>query len=148
MPDARGDMVNCEQVRSAMAQERALSPAESAHVEGCETCMEAWLDIAVTQALDDKPEVRVPADFAARVAAGLPEQRAARELQGSARMYERHWGLITAVLLVAIGLVAMAVADPKGFNTQLGLVFIAIIVSEIAGIALWLGTGRIGEGRK
>jgi hypothetical protein len=134
MPDACGDTVMCEEVESAIAQGRGLSLAESAHVEGCETCLEAWLDATVVAALNAKPEARIPADFAARVAARLPQRGASRRA-----MEGRHWGLATAVLLVAVGLVVAAVSDPAGLNTRMGMVFIAVVVSEIAGIGLWLG---------
>jgi hypothetical protein len=98
-----------------------------------------WLDVTVTEALNAKPEVRVPADFAAQVAAQLPEKRS---VVRGARGRERHWGLITAILLVAVGLVAAAVADPSGLNSRMGLIFMALVVSEIAGIGLWLGAGK------
>jgi hypothetical protein len=143
MPDSFGDEMICGALRRKLEEKHALA-AESAHLEGCDACLEVWLDATVAEALDAKPEVRVPADFAARVAAGLPEKRGA--LRG-ARRRGRQWGLITAVLLVAMGLAAAALADPGGLNSRMGLVFMALVVSEIAGIGLWLGTGRSGGGR-
>jgi hypothetical protein len=133
MRNADGNAVNCEHVQSALAQSRGLMPAELAHVESCDVCMEAWL----TQALDAKPEVQIPADFAARVVANLPEKRAAVRVRQN---YERHWGLLTAILLVAAGLIAAAVADPTGLTTRIGVIFMLLVVSEIAGITLWLAT--------
>ena len=145
MSDARGNAMICAELHEKLAQGGALTAAESAHVKSCDTCLEAWLEATVTRALDAKPEVRVPADFAARVGARLPEKRSPVPLKGDRT---RHWGLATAILLVAVGLVAAAFADPSGLNTRMGLVFMALVVSEIAGIALWLGAGRSGEGRR
>jgi hypothetical protein len=134
----------CAALRRKLEAKHALAAAESAHVESCDTCLEVWLDATVTEALNAKPEVRIPADFAARVVAQLPEKRdRVRRVRGR----ERHWGLITAILLVAVGLVAAALADPSGLNSRIGLLFVALVVSEIAGIGLWLGTGSSGEGR-
>ncbi|HEX5233938.1 MAG TPA: hypothetical protein VFW25_01265 [Silvibacterium sp.] len=149
MRNTSGDAVSCNELRNALAGARALTAEESAHVEDCDACLEASLDARVTEALDAKPEVRIPSDFAARVAAQLPEKRGARvDMSRSTHSYERPWGLITSVLFVAVGLIAMAFADPVGMNTRMGAVFIALVVSEIAGIALWLGTGRSGERRR
>jgi hypothetical protein len=131
--------MTCAALRRKLEEKHALAAAESAHVESCETCLEVWLDVTVTEALNAKPEVRVPADFAAQVAAQLPEKRS---VVRGARGRERHWGLITAILLVAVGLVAAGVADPSGLNSRMGLIFMALVVSEIAGIALWLGAGK------
>lgn len=144
MPGSCGDAITCVELGRKLEQRRALTAAESAHVESCDTCLEAWLDATVVQALDAKPEVRVPADFAARVTSQLPAKRSA--VRGARRL-ERQWGLTTAILLVAVGLVAAALADPSGFNSRMGLVFLALVVSEIAGIGLWLGAGSFRGGR-
>lgn len=142
--------LSCEQLRSAMAQGRALTAEEWAHVEVCETCLDTW----VCYGLESKPEVRIPADFAARVVAALPEKRdAEKELGGRehswvrtyVRGLNRYRGLMTAIVLVAAGLIAMQLADPTMLNTRMGLVFVGIVASEIGGIALWLGTRTLGE---
>jgi hypothetical protein len=130
--------MNCDELRSAMKQGRALTAVEQEHVNECEACLEAWLDATVTQALDAKPEVRIPADFAARVAARLPEQ-SGTAVQSGRGPYRAHWGLITAIVLVTVGLLVMAVADPVRMNTRMGMILMALLVAEIAGIALWLG---------
>ena len=49
-----GEM-NCDVLRSAMRQGRALTAEEQAHVRGCEACMDAWLDAEVVRALGAKP---------------------------------------------------------------------------------------------
>jgi hypothetical protein len=149
MRELRGESVNCDEVRAAITRERAFTTAELAHVDGCDACLDLWLDATVMQSLDAKPEVQASADFAARVVARLAEKRGAmRELRMRTPVYERYWGLTTAVLLVAAGLIAMAVADPMGLNTRMGAVFAALVVSEIGAIGLWLGTGRAGGRRR
>lgn len=139
MPDSCGDEMICASLRRKLEGKHALAAAEAAHVESCDSCLEVWLDATVTEALNAKPEVQVPADFAARVASQLPEKR---DRVGRVRGRERRWGLIVAILLVAFGLVAAALADPTGLNSRMGLVFLVLVVSEIAGIGLWLGTGE------
>lgn len=146
MPDSDGGEMNCAKIDQALRQTRALTAAETAHVEGCDGCLEAWLEATVTEALDAKPEVRIPADFAARIAAQVPAQR---EASVAPRVRApRNWGLLTAILLIAVGLVATAMADPGALNTRMGAVFMLLVASEIAGIALWLGTGSPGEGAR
>jgi hypothetical protein len=113
-------------------------------MESCEACLEAWLDATVTQALDAKPEVSVPADFAARIAMELPEKRSVAH---RSQEPTPHWGLLTSIVLVAVGMVTMAVADPVNVHSWTGVIFVTLVVTEIAGIALWLGTGHSGEGR-
>jgi hypothetical protein len=152
MPDAHGNAVNCAAIQQALRQSpgptHTLTAAESAHVEGCDACLEAWLDTTVTKALNTKPDVRIPSRFAARIAAQIPPKRGASAAPRSlAPGYERHWGLLTAILLVASGLLAAAFADPGGLRTRMGVIFMLLVASEIAGIALWLGTGRPGERR-
>ena len=134
-----GEM-NCDMLQSAMKQGRALTAAERAHVESCDACLEAWLNATVTQTLDAKPETQIPQDFAARVVARLPEKLVvqAQRKRARDRARERHWGLVTAVALVAIGLLAAVVADPGMMTTVMGVIAMTIVAAEIAGIGLWL----------
>ncbi len=129
--------INCEALRSAMKTRRELTAEEQEHVEQCEDCMDAWLEATATQALETKPEVRIPADFTARVAAKLPEKRLVSAQREPSQ--ERHWGLVTAIILVAVGLAAAAVADPRMMTTGIGVIAMTIVAAEIAGIGLWLG---------
>jgi hypothetical protein len=128
--------MSCDHIQQSLRDGHPLTAAESAHARSCDSCLEAWLDSTVTQALDAKPEVGIPANFAARVASNLPEKPIA-----APRPIPRapHWGLTTATLLIAIGMVAMAVAHPVGINTWTGIVFLSLVVTEVSGIALWLG---------
>ena len=111
----RDDGMNCKTIQRAMRDGRGLAEAETAHVDECEGCTDAWL----TLALDTKPEVTVPENFAARVAAMAS---AGSEKRRTARM-PRHWGVISAMAFVTVMLVA----------------------SEIAGLALWLGPRWLGR---
>ncbi|MGH9587216.1 MAG: hypothetical protein ACRD3F_09715 [Acidobacteriaceae bacterium] len=125
------DAVSCAEFKAALKLGRTLTAQKTAHAVRCDDCREAWLDATVVLALEGKPEIQVPADFAARVSQRLPAKRAATRRAG--------WGLMTAILLVATGLAAMAFAKPVAVNTWIGIAFMALVVSEIAGIALWLG---------
>ena len=145
MADGNRNTMNCGDLQAELRL-RALTVAESDHVESCNACFEAWLEATVTQALDAKPAVKIPADFATRVAAHLPEKRSTPAgTRVSMIQRGQHWGLITATALVACGLIGTAIADPGGLTTRMGVIFLLIAASEIAGIALWLGIGRSGE---
>lgn len=132
----RDDGMNCEALERALHEGRKLTASELAHVENCDQCMDVWL----TMALEVKPEVAVPADFAARVASSVPHRQ---EKHASVRM-SRHWGLITAMGVITV-LMAVGFAGSPPANTWVGLVFVSVVATEIAGLALWLGprwTGR------
>lgn len=149
MRDTGRNQITCGDVQEVMAQKRALTPAESAHVESCRTCLDAWLDAAVTHALETKPEVPIPADFAARVTAQLPAARGASNPEGKKNIRRQEsWGLLTAALLIALGMLIAAIADPVSMGTRMGLIFLSLVASEIAAIALWLGVGHAGGSAK
>lgn len=140
MSGAGRDTVECGDLRLALQQQRALTAAQQAHVDDCNECLEVWLDSAVTQALNTRPSAEVSADFAARVAAGLPAIYGGESPnRGRKREHVGHWGLITAVVLLAVGMVVMTVVNPVGLHTWMGITFLMLVASEIAGIALWLG---------
>ncbi len=132
----RDDGVNCEELQRILREGRDFSGDQSGHIEQCDSCMDAWL----TLALDAKPEVEIPANFAARVASGLP---ARRERWTEVRV-QRPWGVISAMAVVLVVLIVCFAGSPTA-NSWVGLVFVMLIASEIAGLALWLGpkwTGR------
>lgn len=152
MADARRSTVKCEELQKALrespGQTHTLTARESEHVEGCNACLEAWLETTVTAALDTKPQVRIPEDFALRVAAKLPARDTMVRVAGrSARATKHHWGLLTAIVLVTVGLFATVAADSAALATRMGAIFMLIVAAEIVGIALWLGMGRFGERR-
>jgi hypothetical protein len=126
-----------------MRQGHALSAEEQAHVDGCEECTDACLDAAVVTALETKPEVRVPEGFAAKVVERLPE----KSLRIRTRRYAPSWGLVTATVLVAVGLVVVVTGDPGLMRTRMGLIFEGLVAAEVAGIALWLALVREMKGR-
>ncbi|HEX3472838.1 MAG TPA: hypothetical protein VHT28_16780 [Silvibacterium sp.] len=135
----RDNGVICEALQRALNEERTLrgerelTAEECAHLEECDAC----LDASLTVMLDAKPEVEIPADFAARVAASLPAKSAART------RWPRHTGLITAIVLVAV-LLVVCFAGPKPADNWIGLVFMLLVATEVAGIALWLGPKQSG----
>ena len=132
----RDDSMNCEALERALHEGRKLTKEQLAHVENCDECMDVWL----TLALEAKPEVAVPADFAARVAASVPPRR---EKRATLRV-PRHWGLITAMAVVTVVLV-VGFPSPKPANSWVGLGFVMVVASEIAGLALWLGPKWMGR---
>ena len=132
----RDDGISCEALERALHEGRKLTQEELAHVESCDECMDVWL----TLALEAKPEVAIPENFAARVAAGLPRRQAKRAvLRGN-----RNWGLVTAMAVVTV-LMAVGFAGPPPANSWVGLVFISVVATEIAGLALWLGPRWMGR---
>lgn len=152
MADARRGTVKCEELQKALrespGQAHALTTGESAHVEGCDACLNVWLETTVTAALDTKPEVRIPEDFALRVSAKLPARdKLVHVAESTARAAQHHWGLFTAIALVTVGLFATVAVDPSALATRMGAIFMLIVAAEIVGIALWLGMGRLGERR-
>jgi hypothetical protein len=139
-PGIDGNGVNCEALQRELREGRGLTPEltkeHSAHVDECDACMDVWL----TLALDAKPEVAIPADFAALVAAMAPALPAKRE----ALRTPRRWGVISAMAVVTV-LMMVCFAGPAPTNSWVGLVFVMLIASEIAGLALWLGPRWMGR---
>jgi len=125
--------VNCEALQRTLRGERALTAEEFAHLEECDVC----LDVSLTVMLDIKPEVEIPRDFAARVVASLPAKTAARSRS------PRHAGLITAMAAIAI-LLVVCFAGAKPADNWTGLVFMLLVATEVAGIALWLAPKHSG----
>ena len=128
--------VNCEELQRAVLEGRGLTREQSDHIETCDACMDA----ALTAMLDAKPEVGIPADFAARAVAGLPECPEKR----SAARTQRPWGVISA-MAVALVLMVVCFAGSPPANSWVGLVFVMLVASEIAGLALWLGPRWMGR---
>lgn len=130
----RDNDVNCEALQRALNEERELTAEESAHLEECDAC----LDASLTVMLDAKPEVEIPSDFAVRVVASLPAKPAARA------RWPRHAGLISAMAVVTV-LLVVCFAGPKPENNWIGLVFMLLVATEVAGIALWLAPKHSGS---
>ncbi len=126
----RNDGMSCEQLQRALLEERGPTDAEFAHIDRCDACMEVWL----TAALDEKPEVEIPEDFAVRITAQLPP----RSPQRSVSRRPRSWGLAIAMVVVTALLVAFFV-EPAAATSWVRIVFPMMVATEIAGLALWLG---------
>lgn len=125
------DTVNCEALQRALfEQQRELTADEAAHLLACEECM----DVLLTVSLEQKPEIAIPADFAARVAASLPPKPVKAHAP-------RHAGLIAAMVFVFV-LLVVCFANGKPADGWIQLVFMALVATEIAGLALWLGRRR------
>ena len=128
----RDNNMNCEALQLALNEVRELTAEEAEHLEACDTC----LDASLTAMLNAKPEVEIPREFAARVVAGLPAKSAVRA------WWPRHAGLMTAMVVVA-ALLVVSFAGPKPAN-WIGLVFMLLVATEVAGIALWLAPKQSG----
>lgn len=90
----------------------------------------------ITRALDRKPEVRIPVDFAARVRAALPAQPKvqARRSVGQGVAAVAAVGLVLALCWLAPH------ARPSVENVAFDLEMVLVV--ELAGVAAWLGMRR------
>lgn len=125
----RNDGISCEALERALHEGQKLTKEELAHVEDCDECMDVWL----TLALEAKPEVAIPDGFATRIAAMAP----ARPEKRQALRTTRHWGMISAITVVTV-MMMICFAGPRPVNSGVGLVFMLVVATEIAGLALWL----------
>jgi hypothetical protein len=131
----RDDRVNCENLQRAMREGRELTQAELAHINECDACADASMDAWLTAALDRKPEVAIPVDFAARVAAGLPPRPPRHETARS----------VICAMVVALVVLVLCFAGRNPASSWVGVVFVMLVASEIAGFALWLGPRWLGR---
>ena len=93
-------------------------------------------EAGITRALDRKPEVAVPADFAAKVRAALPAQPKVRTQRSVGRI---------AAGVAAVGLVlALCVLAPHARPGVQNMAFALemVLVVELVGVAAWLGMRR------
>lgn len=93
-------------------------------------------EAAITRALDWKPEVAVPVDFAARVRAALPAQAKVKVRRSVGREVAM---VATAGLVVALCLLAPHARpsfESLAFDVEM------VLVVELMGVAAWLGTRR------
>jgi len=91
---------------------------------------------AITRALDRKPEVRIPVDFAAKVRAALPAKPKVRT--------ERSVGRIAAGVAAAGLVLALCVLAPHARPGVQNMAFALemVLVVELVGVAAWLGMRR------
>jgi hypothetical protein len=95
----------------------------------------------ITRALEQAPAVAVPAEFAARVMAQLPERKVGHVLDWSGLFLRRtHYGrnaMLAAAAVLCCLLVVAGLASNHG-----GVAWQAIewmVLAQLAGIALWWG---------
>jgi hypothetical protein len=93
-------------------------------------------EAAITRALDRKPEVAVPVDFAARVRAKLPAQPKVKARRSVGREVAM---VATAGLLLALCVLAPH-ARPSFESVAFDLEMVLVV--ELMGVAAWLGTRR------
>jgi hypothetical protein len=136
--------VTCQEIKLALGDgsvaELTLDQAE--HLAVCDACM----DFAVACSLAQKPEIPIPAGFAAHVAT---ESMAVKGTGPAESSPPKALGLKTSIAaLMMLGVVASIAAfvDPPAFSLAgwAGLAFELILTLEIAGVALWLGIGATG----
>jgi hypothetical protein len=99
----------------------------------------------LTRALERAPTVAVPADFAARVMARVPERKVARVPAGWF-MRRTHYGrnaLLAAATLLCCVLMAAAVVSNGGVGWWLTE---WTVLAQLAAIALWWGLARRARG--
>jgi hypothetical protein len=94
------------------------------------------LEERVVRELERVPEVRIPAEFAARVAGQLPQRRtfAARP----ARYGLMAMRISMAVLVIAMVAVAMSAAGRSVF----GIALEWVLCAELVALAVWLGGAK------
>jgi len=97
---------------------------------------ERALDQRILGALERAPEVSIPADFAARVAAKVPARR-------SVPVTPARWGRLTMRVSLAVLLVAMVlVAVKDGGRTAMGSAVEWTLCTQFLAFAVWLGVRR------
>jgi hypothetical protein len=91
------------------------------------------LDARIGEALEAKPEVEIPAGFAARVAGRLPSRSVV--LLTPAR-----YGLLVMRIAMAVLTVAIVVMAMRGIaRTTVGVSLEWMLCAELVGIGMWLG---------
>jgi hypothetical protein len=111
--------------------------------DGTEAMDARLMDAKIVGALEAKPEVRIPAGFAARVAGQLPSRRVAA-------VTPLRYGLLAMRIAMAVLAVAMVVLAAHAVGrTALGVALEWTLCAELVAIGMWLGgLGRVrtGEG--
>jgi len=90
------------------------------------------LELRLTRALENKPEVTVPAGFAARVASQVPARRAVAISPARYGLLATRIGM--AVLFLALFVVAMRASD------RIAVTMEWVLCAELAGLAVWYGS--------
>jgi hypothetical protein len=140
------EISECEAVRRALLDGRELTENQLAHAEVCAVCADAVMETEIEAALEAKPGVVVPADFAARVAMRAGDEKSVRRWvrQGLRKRWPRHVGLGVAVGILLALLAVVTMSDPRWLMTTgtARLALMLVLAGEVAGLALWLGMRR------
>lgn len=92
---------------------------------------ETKLDAMLTEALERSPEVKIPADFAARVAANVPKRRTVQLHPGR---YGWRGGLVALAMLLGL-LFSMA---PQFYSSTLWAGIELLFCLQFAALLVWL----------
>jgi hypothetical protein len=96
----------------------------------------AALDTRIVQALENLPEVHIPADFAARVASQVPA-RPAISLRAT------HYGKTAMLLSIAVLLLTLlALARYTHITSAFGLTLQWTLCAQFIGLVVWLSMRR------
>jgi hypothetical protein len=97
------------------------------------------LEMRVLRALEARPEVSVPADFAARVAGHVPARSVAV-------LTPARYGMIALRVAMAVLVVTLvAVSVRSGHPSPIGLAVEWILCAQLVALALWRsGTWKLG----
>jgi hypothetical protein len=112
-----------------------LSPAAMEQAAREQAALEQF-DQRIVRALETAPEPRIPADFAARVAAQLPGRR-------PVSLTPTHYGhkaMLIALVVTLVALVTLALHAATG-PASFGLVE-SLLCSEFIALAVWFGIAR------
>ena len=93
-------------------------------------------DARVTRALERRPELAVPANFSARVAAALPPPRRVRPPMQVGRRTA-----LVALVVLGLSLFALASHAAPTFGS-LAIDIELVVIAELGGIAYWLTARR------
>lgn len=140
-------VAECEGVRRSLLARRALTAEQQAHAGTCAVCADALMETEIEAALEETPEVVVPAEFAAHVAMRAREEKSVRRWvrQGLRKKWpRRHVGLAVAVGLLLALLAAVTMGDPHWLTAAgtASVDLLLVLAGEVAGLALWLGLRR------
>lgn len=118
----------------AMNPNEAISPQEA---------LEKALDAKLVQALEARPEIMIPAGFAARVASKVPARRPA--MRRAVLLRPTRYGLKTmAASLVALVVILIALLANHFGHTAIGLTVEWIIYAQLLLLCVWFGLRRAG----
>lgn len=103
------------------------------------------IEAKVVAALQRRPEIAVPAEFAARVARAMPAKVHSR---GASRpMFGRLAGYLAVAAMMAV-LLALAWRHPAALEAGRGFVFAVelLLVAQLLAVGLWLGIKSDNQG--